>query len=109
MPEAPITEMKLTKVFTSEVRGHLNIRAGGTYCVLVEAILSPEAEKYLSSLATPLLAAHERTTYGTTDLEMYGQAIASRLRHANNPLAEEILEVLQGQDPKTWFTRVMKP
>jgi hypothetical protein len=123
MPEAPITKMELTRVFTPEIPGRVNVRAGGTYAVLIEVELSPEAEQYLRSLAVNLLSAAEQMTYGTTDLEMFGLAIASRLRHASDPippevlagtegsdlLAQEVLNALQGHDPKTWFTRVPKP
>jgi|GEM_PF-4589110 len=101
--------MELTQVFTPKVSGRVNIRAGGTYCILVEATLTPEAQEYLTDLATPLLAAAEQITYGNTDLTMFGLAIASRLGRADGTHAQEILLALQDHDPKTWFARVPKP
>ena len=104
-----IHEIVLTEVFTPTVPGRVNIRAGGTYCLLVEATLSPGAQEYLSKLATPLLAAAERSTYGTTDLEIFGLAVAMRLRQSSESVAQEILAALKDHKPETWFTRVPKP
>jgi hypothetical protein len=104
MLDASYTTVDLTEVYVPELPGVVNIRAGGTYCVLVKVTLGPEAEEYLINLATPLLAAAERSTYGTTDLQLFGLAVAERLRRANDALAREILTALEGHDPKTWFT-----